>query len=219
LLAAALVVMTCALSACEWSSGGNSGFNTSRAGLDVNISGNYAGALSGNRAVANTSGAPIFNLVIQQSGNALNVTDSNGQRYQGAVGAPGAIVAAGTSEIPAGAELASYQLSWSGTDFVAAKDVEFTGVIEIVAVDRVRGDSTTQTLSSSQASSSDQANPSNDSGRDTVREITTTFELTEGNSQFRLRGTWIETGGLVSPVNALSPGAGLFGVTATASGN
>ncbi len=36
---------------------------------------------------------------------------------------------------------------------------------------------------------------------------TTTFQITEANTQYRLEGTWIEQGGFTSPVKARSPGS------------
>ena len=198
ILSSALLCMATAFWGCDWSGGGDGGFNTSRAGLDVNISGVYKGTLSGGKAVSNTSGAPISNFVFQQSGNVIEVTDSNGQMYRGNVGAPGAVFT-GTGTIPSGALLASYQISFSGKDGVAAKDIEFTGIIHAVAIIDIEGDETVQI-------SGDSTN--------TTRTITKTFELTEANAQFRLAGTWIEQAGSVSEVEARSSASGrLVGTT------
>lgn len=294
LLAVALCLVS-GLAACEWSSGSDGSFNSSRAGLSVNISGFYRGNQSGGRAVSNKTGSPVQNFVILQNGNVIEVTDGNGQKYRGNVGAPGSVFSG--TVIPAGTGIASFQVSWKGKDGTADQNIEFVGVINVVAVNEIRGTTTTratgrstatdrestaasgsstargsstassasdssstsaststeqadgvdanQTVnvpgggtavevfrdvttttttedsasdrSSSQASSAESASASSRDGSVTdtasvsdarLTEQIVTFELTEANSQFRLRGTWMEEGGRVSQVDALASGAG-----------
>jgi hypothetical protein len=47
----------------------------------------------------------------------------------------------------------------------------------------------------------------NSSGSGSVTTETTTFSITEANTQYRLEGTWIEQGGFTSGVKARSPGS------------
>lgn len=284
----ALLCTAVAFWGCEWSGGSGSGFNTSRAGLTMNLSGVYTGTLSGGKAVAQTSGAPITRFVIQQTGNNLQVTDSNGQTYSGVNGAPGAIAGPDDVTIPAGVALAVFQLSWRGKDGVAAKDIEFTGVIDVVTVEDVVGETTDRNTSSSvtttgtrdqnngtttdsttgttgdnsqtvtitsetggdiitiievlpgvfvtnvverpltnstqtitvggstagnTGSAGDTSQNRNTTGtqsQDSTRSVTSQFSLTEANTQLRLRGTWIEQGGVVSGVEARSTGNGVL---------
>ena len=178
-LTSSLLGMAVVFWGCDWTGGGDGGFNTSRSEIDVNISGVYQGALSGGNAVSNTSGAPIRNLVIQQSGNVLQITDSNGQAYRGTIGLPGNVFD-GSGVVPSGSEIASFQVSFSGKDGVAAKDIEFTGIIHVVAVMEMFSGST-----------------------DTIE-----FELNDENTQFRLAGTWIEQEGVVAEVSAIASANG-----------
>jgi hypothetical protein len=259
-LIAGLLTIGWAWTGCEWSGGGDSGFNTTRGAVNVNFSGVYEGRLGGGKAVSQTSGATISRFVIQQSGNVIDITDSNGQMYRGVVGSPGGLQEFGT-QIPAGVAVAVFQITWSGKDGVAAKDVDFTGVIDLVAVENVNADTSATTINNTTSTSTDESTTANTSstiatnasgeivvleptgnnttniiqipgtvdisqstttdassnqnatsGKDTARTIDTTFSLTANNSQLRLRGTWIEQGGFVSEVSAISPGNGiLFG--------
>lgn len=135
---------------CDWTTNTES-FNTSKgAGVDLNFSGVYYGKLAGGRAVANTSGAPITRLVLQQSGNAVRVLDNNGSTYEGSVGAPGLIAEPGPLGYPAGAVLAQAQINFSGVDVIAGKKVNFAGVIHAVAVEHIEGETETSTDSSTQ---------------------------------------------------------------------
>ncbi len=234
ILMGGLLGITAVFLSCDFSSGGDVGFNTSRAHLEVNFSGQYLGVLEDGKAVSMTSGGPITSFMIQQAGNTIEVIDSNGQKYRGVLGAPGALLNPESSTVlPVGAQLAVFQASWEGKDGVAAKDVKFTGVIDVVTVDRVEGDSTDQSIDTetSLEESEEREGPvliedgggltnifdvstsessSSSTSTSTSREITTTFELSENNSQLRLRGTWIEEGGLVAQVGAASPGNGFF---------
>jgi hypothetical protein len=285
-----VLVVGLALSACEWTGGSDGGFNTSKIDFNVNISGQYIGMLSGGKAVEHTSGGAITRLLLQQTGNAVQVTDSNGQQYRGNVGAPFSFGTFTGDTIPAGASVASFQVSWSGTDGTAAREIDFSGVINVITVDDVRGTTSDSSVTSNQttsneltrdnSSSDDQTNSSTDgttrdtdstvevdagtqtvvifeptgngttnvivvtvptpatstnettsSTTDRARDIansvnvtqnstqssettrdsstttTASFTITDANSQFRIQGTWIEEGGLVSNVQARSPGA------------
>jgi hypothetical protein len=240
---------------CEWSGGGGaSGLNSSQgAGLNVNFTGVYDGNLGGGRAVAKTSKGAITRLVIQNSGNALEVTDNQGSRYQGTIGAPGVVTSPdATGTYPAGAEAVQSQINFAGKDEVAQKDIEFVGVIHLVTVTDVKGNTdnssstdttTTGNTETKTTTFKDATNTTvvtevtsgapgdefyrketttvtydNATGKETSRTKTvegsdtrtvtssTTYSLTEANSQFRLEGTWIEKDGVVSKVDALSPG-------------
>ncbi len=127
---------------CDWSAGGSS-LNTSQgAGLNINFSGVYNGNIGG-RAVDRTSAGTIDRLTIRQTGNRVEVVDSQGSRYEGSVGSPGIVSQAGASgRFPSGAELVQAQISWTGRDGVAAKDVEFVGIIHAVSVNEIEGSST-----------------------------------------------------------------------------
>lgn len=260
---------------CEWSGSSDGSFNSSRAGLDVNISGVYRGELSGGKAVANKSGPNVSEFTVFQNGNAIEVIDTNGQRYQGTVGAPGAVTGIRSRAIPGGTQIAAYQVRWSGKEGVANQNIEFAGIISVVAVTDIEGTTTTRTIannnsnsdSSDQTSSSDSSNtestqteqgfdgsqtvilPGGGTGEEIARAVTSTdstvtdstsssssssssstdsdgtttvdtstFELTEANSQFRLQGTWIEEGGTVSQVKARGAGAGRLVVDGSSAG-
>lgn len=272
---------------CEWSGGSSNSFNTSRgAGININISGVYEGLLGGGKAVE-TSRGNIRSLTLTQAGNRVEVVDNQGSRYRGTVGVPDVrTTATKGGTIPPRTEIMQFQVNWQGTDGVAAKEVQFVGVIDVVTIEQVQ--STEQTTSrtvarttnnSSGGSSSstrrtnntittepddngngggggsntniiedigdgtniigflnafvgatttnaetevDRESESNQSNEeavdtdDTVETTTTrTFSLTAANSQFRLRGTWVEAGGRSGSVSALSPGSGLISNTDT----
>ena len=207
---------------CDWSSN-STDFNTSKgAGLNINWTGTYFGQLPGGRLVSQTSGGPITRLVIQNSGNTLEVTDNNGSRYVGRIGSPGIVSAPSvnpeTGEVvyPAGAEIVQAQVTFSGKDEIAAKDIEFVGVIHAVTVNDVRGNTvedTTTVTDTNTVTIPDDTNTTDVTEREIVteREVvtgrTTTFEITEANTQYRLQGTWIENGGGRGNVDGLSPGS------------
>ena len=82
-----VVAFTCGLAlltGCEWGSDSD-GFNTGRgAGAQINISGNYRG-YQGDLV----AGKPVTSFLLQQVGDSVTVTDSNGSVYEGRVGSPG----------------------------------------------------------------------------------------------------------------------------------
>ncbi len=160
----ALLVATVAMVGCDWSSNGTS-TNTSRgAGAQVNWTGVYFGQLSGGRAVADTSGGPITRLVITQAGNRLEVLDNNGSRYEGTVGSPGVVASprldteTGQVTYPAGAQIVQSQINWKGRDEVAAKDIEFVGVLYIITVTDVQGQTSTRTQGNNNTTTTDVEN-------------------------------------------------------------
>jgi hypothetical protein len=263
---------------CDWTGGGDAAFNTSGGSVAINISGNYRGILSGGRAVSQTSGGTISSLTLQQSGNAVEVVDSNGHKYRGTVGSPLSLASPDEDGVlAAGAQLANFQVSWEGTDFAAGKKVSFSGIIGVVTVNDIQGDSTTRTIDSSESEGTTTSNNStvesvnlqseenertdntfqtvfgpngnpiqegtateinsnqfdtvsttlvNDSTSSTAnsdntgRTITSTFQVNGNNAQYRLKGSWIENGGVVATVDAISAAAGgVIQTVATAAAN
>lgn len=164
LLGVGLVVGT----GCDWSSGGDS-INTSQgAGVNINFSGVYNGNISG-RAVERTSAGAIASLTIRQSGNRVEVTDSQGSRYAGSVGSPGVVSTAGSEgTYPSGAQLVQAQISWSGKDGVAQREVEFVGVIHAVTVDDIKGKQEVKTSTATDSSSSSSGSAATSTRTETV---------------------------------------------------
>ncbi|MCS6771491.1 MAG: hypothetical protein NZ740_05635 [Kiritimatiellae bacterium] len=159
-------------SGCDWSSNGPS-LNTSQgAGININFSGVYYGNING-RAVDRTSAGTISHLTIRQSGNRVEVIDSQGSRYEGTVGAPGLVARPrGDGRFPPGAELVQAQISWRGKDGVAQKDVEFVGIIHAVAVEDVQSKTESRIITDESQS---------ERSREDVQETTET--RTENNGQ------------------------------------
>ena len=153
--AASLLVLGLLLNTgCEWTGGGGTdSFNTSQgAGININFTGVYDGHLGGGLAVARSSGGNITRLTILQTGNRLEVHDNHGSKYDGNVGAPGSVVdLSQATTVPAGAELVQSQITWSGHDEVADKQIEFVGVIHAVSVTDINGTThnTTRTVTES----------------------------------------------------------------------
>jgi hypothetical protein len=280
-----LILSVAGLTSCDWTGGSGSDFNTSRGGININVSGFYRGAGSGGRAVARSTGGAISNFTIQQSGNVLEVLDNNGQRYRGTVGSPLATATANDlGLIPTGAQLANFQINWKGKDGTAGKNVQFTGIINVVAVTDIRATTTQQSRSNNSTNTTTANNNvvNNSTGSQTtvnnntstttntqgtngsqvvntspppnpgtatetfnnsnttttttgsngntvvntgsnrdVNNVTTntsnsgsgtvtesTYGLSDANTQYRMRGTWIEEGGVTANVDALSAGAG-----------
>lgn len=164
LLGVGLVVGT----GCDWSSGGDS-LNTSQgAGVNINFSGVYNGNISG-RAVDRTSAGAIASLTIRQSGNRVEVTDSQGSHYAGSVGSPGVVSTAGSEgTYPSGAQLVQAQISWAGKDGVAQRDVEFVGVIHAVTVDDIKGSQQVKTSTATDSSSSSSGSAATSTKTETV---------------------------------------------------
>jgi len=167
---------------CNWSSGGDSAFNSSRANLDVNVSGTYRGNNNG-KAVSNPSAGNISQLVVQQSGNVLEVVDSQGSTYRGNVGIPLTLGDA-DNVIPLGAELASYTVAWEGNDNVANKRVRFTGNIELVAVEDISGDAITETRTvGSDDSATTSSTAANNTSTTSTDQTTTTSQNVNSSQQ------------------------------------
>ena len=240
------------VTSCDYSGGSDNSFNTRNGASISNISGFYEGLFSGGRAVESTTSGNINHLNIQQDGNRVRVTDSQGSTYIGNVGSPLDLIAPGSTTISDGALLATFQVSWSGKDEISQREIDFTGTINLVSVTDIQGSvsdntrtSTTSSSSSSTTSSSssttttfiednsippkvgpggtepgitniteiitteggsnDGSSGGSNDGSSTVGD-TVTYQLTEQNTQFRLRGTWVEQGGKVSPVDAIASG-------------
>ena len=94
--------------------------------------------------------------------------------------------------IPTGAQLASFQVSWSGKDGVAQRDIAFSGVISVVAIESIQGTRQTTTRVDDSAvanTTTDQQNTNSTSGdsrnASTTETITTTSntQQTGGNNQ------------------------------------
>lgn len=147
LCTAALTGSLLVLTACDWSSGGDTGFNTSRgAGVNVNFSGVYSGT-GGGRAVSQTSAGNITTLTISQGGNRVDVRDNQGSSYSGSVGSPGAVSDGADGTYPAGAEIAQAQINFSGHDNVSGKNISFAGVIHVVSVTDIQGSTSSDSSS------------------------------------------------------------------------
>lgn len=278
LVVAGIASGLCLLPACEWGSGGDTGFNTSQgAGAQVNFSGVYKGMLNGG-VIDQTSGGPIGQLVIQQAGNSVEVTDDHGSVYRGTVGSPGAVSEAVSGTYPAGAQLVQAQINFTGHDNVADKTINFAGVIHAVAVTDIKGTTTTDTSTDSSKSDetvtdnitwttnvtvgststeivttihtigydskgnkvfestetttttpggtviahnrtvTDNRTDTTSSSSSSTTTDTTTYNLTEANTQYRMQGTWVEEGGKVANLDAISSGtAGVITTTSSSS--
>jgi hypothetical protein len=169
---------------CEWSGGGGSGsFNTSQgAGINVNFSGVYDGNLSGGKAVSSTSKGNIIRLTISQTGNRITVVDNQGSRYEGSTGAPGLIADPGTDgTFPVGATVVESQIGFAGKDEVAQRDVEFVGVIHIVTVTDVKGNSTT-TVSDSGSTNSSNSGKTSTTTDENLQEGTVSQTIDNGDT-------------------------------------
>ncbi len=226
----ASVLATALLTSCDWSSGSQSNFNTSGGSSITNISGFYEGILGG-LAVQGNSRGNITGLSIQQSGNRVQVTDNQGSTYSGSVGSPASVAIPNNTTIVDGALLAAYQINFQGRDGVAARDIQFTGTINLVAVNDIVGDASTVTntrdnsiISETSDETTSTIVTTNEVGTVTTRTITTNddttnnsgsnvtstdtvnFQLTDTNTQLRMRGTWSEVGGPTARVDAVAAG-------------
>lgn len=214
MIALTAATATVFVTSCDWSSGSQANFNTSNQSSLTNISGFYQ-ASRGGRAVNGTSRGNINSLTIQQSGNRVEVVDNQGSRYTGSVGAPLLVNNLGDSSIATGALLSTYQISWSGRDGVAALDIEFTGTINLVAVQDITGETANRETERVVTTSTDGV-VTNASGSVTTTERNTSdtsgttseriFRIGDASTQLRLRGTWVEKGGRVATVDARAAG-------------
>lgn len=142
-MAAVASVAVLVLAGCEggWTSGGDTGFNTSRgAGVSVNFGGVYKGVFGGGKAVESSSGSPITRLVITHGGDSLTAVDNNGAVYEGNIGSPGAISDGQDGVYPIGAEMAQSQVIFRGTDYSSNQEIEFVGIFRAIAVEDIRGE-------------------------------------------------------------------------------
>ena len=240
-LTAALLACAVTFWGCEWSGGSDGSYNTSRgAGANFNLSGVYSGLGGSGRAVSSPSGGNITSFTITQTGNRIDVIDNQGSRYEGSVGTPQiSSVPTGTAVLPPGWQAAEFQMTFEGKDGVAGLNIRFVGVIDVVTLTEAQGTTTSSSSSSEQTitiepiDDADQPGgqpggdgltsgvPSNvnittnaSSSQNTSTSSSTSFSFSEGGTQYRLRGSWIEEGGRVASVSAASPGnAGSLTVT------
>ncbi|HMP72122.1 MAG TPA: hypothetical protein PKE55_02560 [Kiritimatiellia bacterium] len=176
---------------CDWStSGSSSAFNTSKgAGVNANFSGFYRGEHSGGKAVDRTSNGNILTFTITQVGNRLDVIDNQGSRYVGRVGSPGVVVAPDADgRFPAGAQIVESQVTFSGTDGVAAREIEFVGIISIVSVTDIQG----RTTESSSGTQSERSTVSS-SGQSSELGSTRTRTFTQGDNEITVTTITIGT--------------------------
>jgi len=158
LLVGTLAGVGAMLIGCEWEATDN-GYNTSKgAGVNVNFSGVYT-AKSGSSSVV-SSVASITQFTIAQTGNALEIWDTNDSYYTGSIGSPGVVSSPDsvTGLYSAGAILVQSQVSFSGKDEATGVSAGFVGIIHAVAVTDVTGSTVTTSTSSSTPSSSTQTN-------------------------------------------------------------
>ncbi len=221
------------LAGCSGSDFQDDGLNTSSAGANINFTGFYARA-GGGKIVSNTTGAPITSLTIHQTGNVIDAVDNNGSKYHGKTGVPNSFVPVGAGQITNSQRVAESQVVMEGFDNTSGKKVEIVGVFSVVAVQDIFSSTSTQghnvSTSQSQTGSSttgqsvvtviitpnstntfSTGQSSGESGSRTETStssgtVTQTFGLTRGNSQYELRGTWIEEGGATGTISATSPG-------------
>jgi hypothetical protein len=203
-----------ALVACDWTSG-DDGINTSQGNADINFSGTYDGRLADGRAVAVTSGRSISRLVLSQSDDTLTVTDSNGSTYRGRITGVSTVTLSANDAIGAGQQVAQSQVTWSGVDNAAGQQVQFVGNISAVAVTDIQGSSSGTSESSSSDFNLDTGSVVVSSGSSSSNTVSSTYQLTAQNTQYRLRGNWVEAGGRTSNVDALAAGSASVITTTT----
>lgn len=126
------------LTSCDnWESGSQANFNSSSGDLEellgeLTVSGTYAGTLTGGLAVSNPLSGTTTTLFIEQTGNALTVTDNQGQStYTGSVSEV-FIEDVDPVFITTGQTLATFTVDWSGLDEVIPDEIVFTGTIELI---------------------------------------------------------------------------------------
>lgn len=208
---------------CDWDDTGSGSYNTSQGGgINVNFSGYYR-PKSGSFLVTSN----VTHFVMTQIGNSLEVYDNNNSYYTGSIGSPGMMSEpnVSTMDYPAGAEMLQAQVSFSGKNAATGQDVSFVGVIHVVAVDDVQGTTSTETTTAVDSTSTNTlgvtsidivappvtisdttTTESEDSnGVELTVETTTTYQITEQNTQYVLDGNWIE-GGAVTGISAIAPG-------------
>jgi hypothetical protein len=226
LIAGLLLGFSAVFVGCEWEST-EEGFNTSQgAGALVNFSGVYR-----SKTAAPLVGTTVTQLVILQTGNTLEVWDNNNSYYKGSVGSPGIVGTpdAVTGSYPSGATMVQAQVNFAGVNADTGETVTFVGVLHAVAVNDVRGttSSTTTTVSTNASDSlsfgsggyTNTTTTANNT--QTQSGATTTYSITEANTQYVLDGNWIEGGGggASTVISAISPASsGLFTTTTPAAG-
>ncbi|OGV68380.1 MAG: hypothetical protein A2283_05220 [Lentisphaerae bacterium RIFOXYA12_FULL_48_11] len=204
---------------CEWEST-DDGFNTSKgAGASVNFSGVYRAASGGVLA-----GSNITQIVVAQSGNAVEVWDNNNSYYTGSVGSPGIVGSADavSGAYSAGAVMVQSQMNFEGRNNNSGRYVLFSGIVHAVAVNDVQGttSSTTVTVGTNNTTTININAPpvtidnENTDANTSTSGSSTTYSLTEANTQYVLDGNWIEEKGSSYSVSAIAPAvSGTFTTT------
>lgn len=157
---------------CEWESGDS--FNTSKgAGVFVNFSGVYLP-----RDSEFIAGTNVTRLIIRQTGNVIEAYDNNGSRYEGKVGTPEIISPGGgnTGIYPDGADMVQTHIWFSGRNKDSRKDVNFVGLLRVVAITEIKADETTIQIQEGEL----------------TKTVTYTFNITESSARYVLEGNWIE---------------------------
>ena len=212
-IAVVLVALSFAVfQGCDWEDTGSESFNTSQgAGATINFSGYYRP-----RSGAFLMGSNLTHFVMTQVGNSLEVFDSNNSHYTGSVGSPGvqARPLVATGFLP-GAVMLQAQLSFAGVNQFTGADMTFVGIVRVVAVDDVQGVDASTTVDTSNSFGldiSDTSTPGttvtigNTSNQTATVTTTSTYAITEENSQYVLEGNWIEAGA-VAGIAAIAPSA------------
>ncbi len=223
-IAVALVALSFAVfQGCDWEDTGSESFNTSQgAGATINFSGYYRP-----RSGAFLMDSNLTHFVMTQVGNSLEVFDSNNSHYTGSVGSPGvqAQPLVATGFLP-GAVMLQAQVSFAGVNQFTGADMTFVGIVRVVAVSDVQSVGTA--ADTSYSTSVDFTPVTNTIGTSTSIEsietsaytsnetftTTSTYAITEENSQYVLEGNWIEAGA-VTGIAAIAPSAASTFTTTT----
>lgn len=199
-LAVLAMAGTLMFTSCDWESGTKANSSNSGKVGEFNLTNVYRGILDGSmRAVSNPSRGRITSLNLMQSGKSVEIFDNQGSRYSGFVG-NGVTQAtnttppqsgsgtddddggdSNTNAISSGRSITTYPLGFSGFDRVANKNVEFSGVIEVV----------TQSEFIAGVVTSD--------GDGNTTDITYVERVL---TSYTIKGTWVEIDGRISNVLA-----------------
>ena len=243
LLASSLVVAVM-LTGCEGWTTNDAGFNSSEgAGATINFSGYYQG-VDGRAVKTTSAGNIVTLTIQQSGNavEVRDNQGSVYRGSVGSPGAVSPSSASGGYSV--GAQLVQAQINFSGHDNVAAKDISFAGVFHAVAIQDIissevsdegsvittdtYSDNTNRVVTTTQTIGAPgepfysvtitTVKYDVKTGVEISRTVKTTgstkYSITEANTQYRLQGTWVEEGGVVSGVDALSPAsAGLISTT------
>ena len=93
-------------------------------------------------------------------------------------------------------------------------DPFYQKTVTVVVVNNESGQEISRNVTTTGSTSSGNSD-SEGTSRDVTTTTTTTYEITQPASQWQLEGTWIEDGGVVGTVDAISPGGSGFVTTVT----